>query len=238
MSKKMLLPVLALLLRASVVSAAGYDNFYNASASALKPFAADLGSLLGSGSNQTARPLGFGGFDLGARGMMQLKPSHNNTILKRDNVFGLGVIQAEIGMPYRVDGFVRGGSFEGVSVAGGGLRYGLWNVSDEKYKVNATLVGMANMATHRYFYAVHFNASLVCSINVPVVAPFLGVGYDFTRLEAQTVGDAALTGKQVRVSEPRFTAGLRAKMNLGYLAAGLTYTHDRALVNASAGFRF
>lgn len=141
-------------------------------------------------------------------------------------------------MPYRIDGFVRGGVFEGIAVAGGGLRYGLWNVSDEKYKVNATLVGMANLAAHRYFYAVHFNTSFVCSVNVPVAAPFVGIGYDFTRLEAQTVADPSLTGKQVRVSEPRFTAGLRAKMRLGYLAAGLTYTHDRPLVNASAGFRF
>lgn len=226
------------LLGAACASAADYANFYNVSAGALKPFARDMGSLLGSGSNQTARPLGFAGFDAGVRGMMQLKPSHGNTVLKKDNVFGLGLVQAEIGMPYRIDGFVRGGSFEGISVAGGGLRYGLWNVSDEKFKVNATLVGMANMATHRHFYAVHFNTSFVCSVNVPVVAPFMGVGYDFTRLEAQTVADPALAGKQVRVSEPRFTAGLRAKLNLGYLAAGLTYTHDRALVNASAGFRF
>lgn len=238
MKKTTSLLALLLALCSARAGAANYDNFYNVSPSALKPFARDLGGLLGSGSNQTARPLGFAGFDLGVRGVSQLKPSHGNTVLKKDNIFGLGLVQAEIGMPYRIDGFVRAGAFEGVAVAGGGLRYGLWNVSDERGRVNATLVGMANMAAHRYFYAVHFNASFVCSVNLPVAAPFFGAGYDFTRLQAQTTADPSLDGRNVRVAEPRFTAGLRAKLNLGYLAAGVTYTHDRALVNASAGFRF
>ena len=223
---------------ASAASAATYDAFRDVTASALKPFARDIGGLLGSGSNQTARPLGFSGFDLGVRAMAQFNPSSGDTVLKKNNVFGLGLVQAEIGMPYRIDGFVRGGAYEGMAVAGGGLRYGLWNVSDEKYKVNAMLVGMADMAAHRYFSAVHFNASLVCSVNLPGVSPYAGAGYDFTRLEAQAVTDSTLAGKKVSVSEPRFTAGLRAKFNLGYLAAGLTYTHERPLVNASAGFRF
>ncbi|MCM2267596.1 MAG: hypothetical protein NDI60_07470 [Elusimicrobiales bacterium] len=222
----------------SAASAAEYDGFSAVTAAALKPFARDLGGLLGSGSNQTARPLGFSGFDVGVRAAAQLKPSHGNNVLKKNSLFGLGLVQAEIGMPYRVDGFVRGGAYEGLAVAGGGLRYGLWNVSDEKYHINAMLTAMGNMAAHRYFYAVHFNTSLVCSLNVPVVSPYIGAGMDFTRLEAQAIGDPALSGKRVSVAEPRFTAGLRAKLNLGYIAAGFTYTHDRALVNASAGFRF
>ena len=238
MYKKTVCFVFASLFGLSPASAANYDNFRDLTPGSLKPFALDIGGLLGSGSNQTARSLGFSGFDLGVRGIAQFRPSHGNKVLKKNNLFGLGVIQAEIGMPYRIDGFVRGGSFEGISVAGGGLRYGLWNVSDEKYKINAMWVGMANMATHRYFYAVHFNTALVCSINVPVVAPYIGVGYDFTRLEAQGVVDPVLDGKQVSVSAARFTAGVRAKLKLGYLAGGFTYTHDRGLVNASTGFRF
>ncbi|MEK7721439.1 MAG: hypothetical protein AAB359_03520, partial [Elusimicrobiota bacterium] len=93
--------------------AANYDNFRNLTTGSFRPFARDIGSLLGSGSNQTARPLGFAGFDIGVRGVAQFKPSHGNTVLKKNNLFGLGVIQAEIGMPYRIDGFVRGGTFEG-----------------------------------------------------------------------------------------------------------------------------
>ncbi|MBI5743602.1 MAG: hypothetical protein HY952_03550 [Elusimicrobia bacterium] len=239
-SFKPLSVVFVLLLSAcpGTAGAAGFDAFRTVMAPGLKPFARDLGGLLGSGSNQTARPLGFSGFDVGVRAAAQFNPSHGDTVLKKDNTFGLGFIQAEIGMPYRVDGFVRGGAYEGMAVAGGGLRYGLWNVSDEKYHINAMLVAMGNMAAHRYFYAVHFNGGLVCSLNVPVVSPYIGAAYDLTRLEAQATGDPALSGKKVSVAEPRFTAGLRAKLKLGYLAAGFTYTHDRPLVNASAGFRF
>ncbi len=235
MTMKKLLASLSLLILVSSARAAEYDGFRNVTEGALKPFARDLGGLLGSGSNQTARPLGFSGFDFGVRAVAQLKPSNGDTVLKRNSVFGIGFVQAEIGMPYRVDGFVRGGAYDGLAVAGGGLRYGLWNVSDEKYKFNAMVVGMANMAAHRYFYAVHFNTGLVCSMNLPGVSPYVGVGMDFTRLEAQA---PSLSGRSVSVSEPRYTAGLRAKLNLAYLAAGYTYTHDRGLVNASAGFRF
>ncbi|MEI7529340.1 MAG: hypothetical protein WCK76_10390 [Elusimicrobiota bacterium] len=238
MLKKYLLLPLVLLFGTSGAYAAEYDGFQAVSAAALRPFARDLGGLLGSGSNQTARSLGFSGFDLGVRAAAQLKPSHNNTALKRNSVFGLGVVQAEIGMPYRIDGFVRGGDSEGLAVAGAGLRYGLWNISDDKYKINAMLVVMANVAAHRYFYARHFNYSLVCSMNVPGVSPYLGAGFDSTRLEVQTVADPALSGKKISVLEPRFTAGLRVKLNLGYISGGTTYTHDRLLFNASTGIRF
>ena len=218
--------------------AAEYDAFYGVTAEALKPFARDIGGLLGSGSVQTARPLGFSGFDVGVRAAAQLDPSMGNSLLKKKSAFGLGLVQAEIGMPYRIDGVVRGGSYEGLTVAGGGLRYGLWNVSDEKYKVNAMLVVMSNMATNRYFYAVHFNTSLVCSVNVPGISPFVGVGFDSTRFEVQTVSDPSISGKSVSVFEPRYSLGLRAKLNLAYLSGGVTYTHDRTLLSASTGFRF
>ncbi|MDA8131350.1 MAG: hypothetical protein M0011_07590 [Elusimicrobia bacterium] len=238
MLNKTVFALLAALFRAASASAADFDNFKYASARTMKPFARDLGGLLGSGTNQTARPLGFSGFDIGIRAVTQFNPSSGNTVLRRDNLFGLGFVQAEIGMPYRIDGFVRAGVVEGLTVAGGGLRYGLWNVSDEKGKFNAMLIGMGNMAASRYFYAVHFNASAVCSLNVPVVSPFIGAGYDFTRLNAQGVADTALDGKQVRTAEPRVSAGFRVKMHLGYLSVSVTQTHGRSLLGASAGFRF
>ena len=97
---------------------------------------------------------------------------------------------------------------------------------------------MANLATHKYFYAVHFNAGLVCSVNVPVLSPFVGVGFDSTRLGAQSIADTTLNGKEVSVFEPRYVAGLRARIKLAYIAGGATYTHDRMLYNASLGVRF
>jgi len=219
--------------------AAEYDGFRNIAPYQLRPFARDIGGLLGSGLNQTARPLGFSGFDIGLRTADQLKPSRRDTVLK-DGSFGLRFVQAEIGMPMRIDGFVRAASYEGITVAGGGLRYGLWNVSDENYHFNAMLIAMGSMAAHRYFTAVHFNTSLVCSLNVPGVAPYIGVGFDSTKLAVQLdTTDPLLLDKEVRVANVKYSAGLRAKLGkLLYLAAGAAYTHGSTLLNAAAGLRY
>ncbi|HCE97109.1 MAG TPA: hypothetical protein DER10_01285 [Elusimicrobia bacterium] len=239
MKKTFLAVCSACLLMSAVASAAAYSNFPNALNSDLKPFARDLGGLLGSGSNQTARALGFSGFDIGVKSVMQFKPENKNTILKKNNPFGLGLIQAEIGMPYRIDGFIRAGAYEGLTVAGGGLRYGIRKVSDTPYYLQVMLIAMGDLAAHKYFYAAHFNSSFMLSVNVPHVAPYFGIGFDNTKLTAQAPNtDPSLMGKTVTVFEPRYTFGLRAKLNLGYLAGGVTYTHGRTLVNAGAGLRF
>ena len=222
----------------AITAAADYSNFPKALISDLKPFTRDLGGLLGSGSNQTARALGFSGFDIGVKSVMQFEPEKKDTILKKNNPFGMGLIQAEIGMPYRIDGFIRAGAYEGLAVAGGGLRYGIRKVSDAPYYTQVMLIAMGDLAAHKYFYASHFNSSLMFSVNVPYVAPYFGVGFDNTKLTAQNNIDPALVGKTVTVFEPRYTFGLRTKLNLGYLAAGVTYTHGRTLVNAGAGLRF
>lgn len=239
MRKIFLAACCACLLVSAVVSAADYSNFPNALNSDLKPFARDLGGLLGSGSNQTARALGFAGFDIGVKGVMQFEPDKKNTILKKNNPFGLGLIQAEIGMPYRIDGFIRAGAYEGLAVAGGGLRYGIRKVSDAPYYVQVMFIAMGDLAAHKYFYATHFNSSLMFSVNDPYVTPYFGIGFDNTKLTAQAENtDTSLIGKTVTVFEPRYTFGLRTKFNLGYLAGGVTYTHGRTLVNAGAGLRF
>ena len=53
-------------------------------------------------------------------------------ILRNNGVhaFGLPWVQAEIGMPFKIDGFVRGISYQGLTIAGGGLRYSLRKVAD------------------------------------------------------------------------------------------------------------
>ena len=240
MTKRIFLSLLsACLLLPAMAGASGFSNFPAAVNSDLKPFARDLGGVLGSGLNQTARVLGFSGFDIGVRGVMQFEPEKKNTILKKNNPFGLGFVQAEIGMPYRVDGFIRAGAYDGLALAGGGVRYGIRKVSDQPYYTQVMLVAMGNLAAHRYFYAAHFNSSLMFSVNVPGVSPYFGVGFDSTKLVAQTVtGDPSLAGKKVNVFEPRYTFGLRARLKLSYLALGVTRTHGVTLATAGAGIRF
>ena len=50
----------------------------------------------------------------------------------------------------------------------------------------------AAMVANRNFYAVHWNATLMCSLNMPVVSPYVAAGLDSTYLEAQTTEDTAM----------------------------------------------
>ncbi|MCR4821174.1 MAG: hypothetical protein K5838_08650 [Elusimicrobiales bacterium] len=226
------------LLIAAPAKAGYYDNFKFAAKENIKPFARDLGSLLGTGTANTARSLGFSGFDLGLHAGAMLKPSKENAVLDKDKAIGLGLVQLEIGMPYRIDGFIRGNEYEGIAAVGGGLRYGLWNVSDENYKVNAAIVGMCNMVSAKSFYAVHWNATLVLSMNLPVLSPYISGGVDSTYLVAQAMEDASLSDSSVRTAMPRYAAGLRAKFGLLYLSGEAAYTHGEMVLGAGAGVRF
>lgn len=236
MKKILLVFGIALLsLRTACADSGGYDNFFNATRSDLRPFARDLGGLLGSGTNQTARVLGFGGFDFSGRSVIQFEPEKKDGILKKDNPFGLGWFQAEIGMPFRIDGFIKATSLNDMAVAGGGLKYGL---TQPQKKVQAMAVVTANLAAHKYFYATHFAYNLIVSLNTPVVSPYFGIGMDHTKLIAQTIQDPALVGKRISVAEPRYTAGLKMVfLNYGYISGGYTYTHGQGLVTAGLGLR-
>ena len=101
----------------------------------LKPFTRDLGGLLGSATFHNGRGLGLTGFDIGIHGGIQLRPSKGDEILRRSGVktVYLPWVQAEIGLPFRFDGYIRGISFQGLTIAGGGVRYGLTKTADQPY---------------------------------------------------------------------------------------------------------
>lgn len=238
--KRILLSLLFVGVLSGPASASGtYSNFALATPADLKPFTRDIGGLLGSGTLQTARVLGFGGFDIGVRAVTQLEPEKKDGILEANHPFSLGWVQAQIGMPFRIDGFIRAGSYDGIALAGGGLKYGLTKPMDEPYRGQLLLVAMGNMATHKEFYVTQFSAAMLYSVNVPVVSPFFAYGFDNTKLTVQdgTV-DSSLRHKRVYAMEQRYTFGLRAKFNLGYVSCGASRTHGRTLVVAGAGLRF
>jgi len=234
--------ILLALLAAAPAQAGVFSGFPQAAPSDLKPFARDLGGLLGSGTNQTARVLGFGGFDISARAASQFEPSSRNGVLRKDKPFGFGWTQAEIGMPFRIDGFIRAGSYAGMALAGGGIKYGF---TQPQKRIQAMIVAMGDMASHRFFYATHFASNLVVSLNAAVISPYLAVGADNTSLTAQHIAnpdnpsaEAALIGHRVSVLEPRYTAGFRLTFfTYGFLSGGYTYTHGRSLVTAGLGLR-
>lgn len=213
---------------------------------ALKPFTRDLGGVLGSATFHSGRSLGFPGFDVGAHGGMQFKPSRDNAILRGAGVraFGLPWVQAEIGMPFAIDGFIRGISYQGLTIAGGGLRYSLLKVSDKPWALQALLSGVGHSVSHADFSASHLGINLVLSWGVPLVIPYVGAGVDRARLavrRADVAGttDPTLIGTEVLTAESRFTCGATVKpYPFTYLQGAFTLAHGQPGLDIGLGIRF
>ncbi|MDD5629497.1 MAG: hypothetical protein PHU21_10565 [Elusimicrobia bacterium] len=189
----------------------GFEQY--ADAGSLKPFARDLGGILGSATFHSARPLGFSGFDVGGHAGGQAYPSKGDTILRNKGVrvFGLPWVQAEIGMPYRIDGFIRGTSCDGLTIAGGGIRKGLYNASDKPWAPQLLISAVAHAVVYQSFSASHAGGSLVFSMGNAVFSPYLGAGLDHVRLQVRSAQDQSIVGTTVNTLESRFTAGAQLR---------------------------
>jgi len=241
MTKRFSLLAAAALLFPALVRATEFGGFYNSATQAdLKPFARDLGGLLGSDTFHTGRVLGFSGFDMGGHVAMQFLPDKDDAVMRANGAHPIVLpwAQAEVGLPLKIDGFVRGTNFDGMTAVGGGLRYGLLKVSDEPWKpqILATVVG--NTATSQWFTANHLGASLVGSMGNQTFTPYLGAGVDRTRV---TVTDAANVGPgtSVLTLEGRFTAGIQYRpWTFLYADAAYVFMHGQSGAEAGLGMRF
>ncbi|MFC1679926.1 hypothetical protein ACFL2T_06930 [Elusimicrobiota bacterium] len=239
--------LLLILLLVSAIPVAASDQFSGfkefADGESLKPFARDLGSVLGAATFHNGRNLGFSGFDVGVRGGLQLRPSAGNKILRDRGVktFGLPWVQAEIGLPFRLDGYIRGVSYQGVTIAGGGLRYGFRKSADKAKTPQFLIAWSGHSVSHKYFSASHLGLNLIGSIRVKWITPYVGVGADRTHLvvRCEPDRDATLQGADVTTTEPRFTVGasVRPKAYL-YLHGAYTRTHETNGFDTGVGIRF
>jgi hypothetical protein len=223
-------------------SANPYGSFEQlADAGSLKPFARDLGGILGSATFHSGRILGFSGFDIGGHGGMQFSPDRGDRILRGNGVrnFGLPWIQAEVGMPLRLDGFIRGASYEGLTIAGGGLRYALLKPRDEPWSPQLLLAGSAHVLVHDSFSATHQGLNLVGSMGVTKFMPYVGAGFDHVRLVVRASAiDPTLNGHVVTTFESRFTAGVQVRpWQFFYLHAAYVLAHGRNAGEAGLGLR-
>ncbi len=223
----------------------GFQQFSDAGS--LKPFARDLGGILGSGTFHGARTLGVTGWDVSFRGGMQFSPDKNDKIMRDNGIkgFGLPLVQAEVGMPLRLDGFIRGMTFEGLTVAGGGIRYGLIKGTDKPWSPKVMLVGVGHAVVHQHFSANHIGVNLVFSAGINRFAPYIGGGFDRTRLTARSsTRDPAIAGNSVTTFEYRGTVGVRVKpfkrdyFEFIYLAVAYNFMHGKSGSEASFGIRF
>jgi hypothetical protein len=237
----LLIVAVALAVPAAADQYSGFQQF--ADQGSLKPFARDLGGILGSATFHSGRPLGFSGFDLGAHGGMQFLPEKGDTILRHNGVkeFGVPWVQAEIGMPFKFDGFVRGISYQGLTIAGGGVRYGLLKSNDKPWAPQLLATISAHSLVDQYFSASHFGANLVGSMGTPKFTPYLGAGFDRTRLVARTatLADPNLAGATVTTMGTRFTGGVQWRpWTFVYLNVAYVLLHGQSGSEAGLGIRF
>lgn len=217
----------------------------------VRAFTKDLGGLIGSGTYTTGRVLGWGGFQIGPRASMIFKMSKgngetadekNHTALGDRDKVGTVLypwLQADIGLPFRIDGFIRASSYEGMTIAGGGLRWGITQPNEMLGSLQPMLVIAAHSASARDFSASHYNASLVLSMKIKYFVPYIGGGVDYTTLHVNSVAATALAGKREYAATARATVGMNFKLP-SYLDLSLAanYAYYGLGAEASLSVRF
>jgi len=208
----------------------------------VKPFAADLGGLIGGADFSSGRTVGFPGFDVGAVGMVQTLPDSDNRILRNAKVkaFGLGLVQGSVALPFLgADVALRGVKYSKLSVAGAGLRYPLLRSGTlTKFIPDVSVSAFYDAVDFKYFTATHVSADLAASFDLPFIKPFAGAGYDRTRVEIKGVSPV-FDGTHAIASKPRYTAGARiVPFPFLYVFGAYTLLHGQHGFNFGAGAKF
>ena len=186
----------------------------NAAGNLLKPFALDLGGLLGASTVDTGRTYGFPGFWVGGDAAAQSRPDRNDLILRNANVhaFALPMIQVGVGLPFTTDVVVHGVGAYGVTVFGGGVRKSLYRTGlVDTFLPNVSVSAFGDKVNAGPFSASHGAVNATATWNLPIIKPFVEAGYDMTKV---TVGAAVTPG----------LAGLSATANGTRLAGGIDLT--------------
>jgi hypothetical protein len=174
----------------------------------VKPFALDLGGVLGGASAHTGRTLGMPGFWVGAVGSVQLRPDANDRVLRDAGVkaFGLPLIEA------RRPAF-RSTSSSGISAmgasSGGGLRYGVYRTDlVDSFLPNVSVSAFGDKVNHKYFSASHGALNAAATWNLPIVKPFFVAGFDVTEVKVGAATLPGVAGAKATARGSRFSAGV------------------------------
>jgi hypothetical protein len=244
--KNIMLSICLLSLLAAGAKANPFSDFKAINTDAyIKPFAEDLGGLIGANDFNSGRSIGFPGFEAGIDAAIQAKPSNDNRILRnaKVNAFGLPMAHAGVALPLvGADLMLRGVSYSGFSIIGGGLRYPLLKSGTlAKFIPDVSVSAYYDVINFDYFKGTHMSFDAAASFDIPVIKPYVGVGLDRTRVEVKglPVANAALNGDSGTVSKPRYTVGVRfSPMPLLYVYGAYNILHGQTGYSAGAGLKF
>lgn len=209
---KILLAALAVALFVSSAKADALDDFQaRARANLIKPFALDLGGILGGASAHTGRSLGMPGFWAGAVGAVQMRPDKDNLILRDAGVkaFGLPMVEVGVGLPLNFDIIVHGIRAYDASIYGGGVRYGLFRTGTvTTFLPNVSISAFGDKVNHKHFSASHGAVNAVATWNLPIVKPFFLAGADVTKVTVGSASTPGVSGLSETARGSRFSAGV------------------------------
>lgn len=206
----------------------------------LTPFTEDFGGLIGGADFNSGRALGFPGFDVGIAATVQSKPDTKNTLLTGVDAFGLPLLQASVGLPaIGADITLRGVSLAGLSVIGGGLRYGVLKSGTlTKFIPDVSVCAFYDVISYDYFKGSHLSFSAAASFDIPVIKPFVGIGLDSTSLEVKGV-NAVVNGVKADAAKLRYTLGVKfSPLPLVYIYGAYSMLHGQTGYQGGLGARF
>ena len=205
----------------------------------LDNFAKDVGALLGSGAAHQGKALGLPGFDVGIH-VPGKKISDDDTIVKAaglDTVY-LPVIQAEIGLPKKVDLIGRFSSYQDSNLIGFGLRYGILKGGFPglpSLSVQAIYNSLNVNANDNKLKATTLSAAATLSIDLPAITPYLSAGIDSTTVDP----DSTISTLQGKATGYRVEAGVNLSLfPLTYLQLGGGLINGDMSYTAGLGIKY
>jgi len=238
MKKLMLMVILMFFVAGRGFSASFFDEFTSNLTGAtsliqknLDSFAADLGAVIGGAACHQGKALGFPGFDVGIH-ISGKSVSDDNKIVKAAGLdaIALPMLQAEIGLPGKLDLIGRYVAYSGANMTGLGIRYGLLKENIPLFPSISVQVLYNNLdvkSDANKFKAATISAAGVISFNIPIVDPYVLVGMDSTTITPDS-SITSLTGS---------ASGVRAEAGINLSLVPFTYLHiGGGFVNGGMGY--
>lgn len=229
--KKVALLVAVFCFVSSAAFAGPFDKFNDvmngASDSSAKHYlnnlASDMGAIMNGGSYGVSVGLGMLSFSASAK---INAVNVDNEIMRAEGTSTLVVpmINAALGLPYDFELLAKYGYLYGTNIYGAGLRYKVYD-SDVMFLPSVTVQGIYTMANvssgSNKLDANNIALGAIATFPVPYVTPYIGVGWDQTKVKDKSSIHEGMTG-----SADGLTYGFGVSVSILMINGnvGVTYT--------------
>ena len=195
----------------------------------------DISTLIGMADFHTGQGATFPGVDIGAT-LSAVRTADDN--FADDEYFYAPFITAETQLPILGIGIAaRGTSYNDFESLGGGLK---WTGNVSTIHLSAGL--FYDRFKTDYYDGDHVSASASASLDLVVLTPYIGIGYDYSEMETKNGDFRDKYGNLIRKTDDdavRYTAGVNIHpFPFVYLYGAYTYTKNSQGVQGGVGIHF